>query len=231
VSSELADYLAPSFGRRKITVIPNGIDLRQATSARSRAEAKAWLGIDPCVPVICSVARLSRVKRHDLFLQTALHILRDHPHAQFLIAGSGPLQAQISKMVHTFGLNDNVRMMGDRPDIYDVLAACDILLITSDNEGMPMVVLEAMALGTVVVSRGIGGIPEVIGRSSGVLVNSSDPAVLAEACSKVLGDNAWHKRLVQSARETVTQTYTAEVMASQTVQLYERLLGEQRHSG
>jgi glycosyltransferase involved in cell wall biosynthesis len=225
VSSNLTEYLRGHVDEERITIIPNGIDLGAVCSKLSHTEAKRQLGIAEDAPVIGIAARLELVKRIDLFLRAAKEIARQFPNARFVIVGRGSCEPRLRQVVSAAGLQDSVLFLGHRDDVYDALAAFDVLLVTSDHEGLPMVVLEAMAMSIPVVSRDVGGIPELIEHGvTGLLVPSADEYALASTCTSVLRDGALRQRLTRTARELVHVNYSAERNAADVVKLYRSLM-------
>lgn len=227
VSSHLRKYLSTYLKPDQIAVIRNGVDLQDVRSSLSRTEARERLNIAADAPVVGILARLDPVKRHDLFLATVREISRDLNHARFVIAGTGAQQARIIELAASLGISDRVLFLGDRSDAYDVLCAMDVMLVTSDHEGLPMSVLESMALGTVVVSRKVGGMPEVIRNGiDGILVDSNDAATLASACVRLLRDAAYRGALAAAAREKISREFSADANAEQLVHLYRTVLSD-----
>lgn len=226
VSSEMTQALARHLNARKIATIPNGIDLERTRSLLAVAEAKENLGIPRNCPVIGTAGRLEPVKRLDLFLEMAAVIIRERPDVRFVISGDGREAARLWARAEALGIHRQVFFLGHRNDVFDVLRAFDVLVLSSDHEGLPMVLLEAMALGVVVVARAVGGIPEVIRNGvNGVLVDSSDPAALASACRQFLDSPARSKQVAEAARDLVANDFSAERAAGQVRQLYYSLLG------
>lgn len=225
VSSDLTSYLKTHLSQEKIAVIHNGIDLKDVHSDLSPAAAKKRLNLSEDATVFGVACRLQPVKRLDLFLLTASHIAEQLPDAVFLIAGAGREEVQLGKLIQNSNLQGRVFLLGHRDDPYAVLRAMDVMLITSDHEGLPMVLLEAMAIGVPVVSRKVGGIPEVIqDRVSGLLVSSADPSILAGACLSIVKDQRFRSSLVQAARNVVARDYSSAKNAGDVVRLYRSLL-------
>src|SRR5690606_288992 len=117
------------------------------------------------------------------FLRTARRLHELRPEAiDFYIVGDGPEADRCRVLIEVLGLKGNVHMLGFRPDATAVLAAMDLLLITSDHEGLPMVLLEAMSVGVPVVASAVGGIPAVLDHGRyGRLVNDQQPQRYAES--------------------------------------------------
>ena len=125
------------------------------------------------------------------------------------------------QLVLEAGLQDRLILLGERNDVYDVLRGMDVLLMCSDHEGVPMVMLEAMALGVAVVSREVGGIPEVIGHgSTGILVPSDRPETLGRACMELFEKPSLRESLTQAARQEICEKYSAEKNAESVFQVY-----------
>ncbi len=224
VSGELKQKLASKVSGEKITVIRNAVDLPRVRSAFTVAEAKTRLEIGAEHPVVGIVGRLEAVKRVDLFLDVARYLSRELPSLCFVIAGSGREEAALRASLRGSDLDRRTLFLGERHDIYDVLRAMDLLLITSDHEGLPTVLLEALALGVAVVARDVGGIGEVISDNvSGRLVNSDDAAAIARASLPLLCAGAVRSRLVGNGLKTVHKFSAAE-NAANYVHLYQSLV-------
>jgi glycosyltransferase involved in cell wall biosynthesis len=226
VSDNLATTLQRELDPTKISVIPNGISVDHIASKLSVVEAKERLQIPGNALVIGAVARLEEVKRLDLFHHAATHIARELPDTRFVIAGTGSQEGYLKDLFGKSGLENRVHFVGHRDDAYDVLRALDLLLITSDQEGLPMVLLESMALKVPVVSRAVGGIPEAIeDGQSGILVPSGDPRALAQACLLALRNPDLRRRLALGAANVVSTRFPAQGNAEQIVRVYRRLIG------
>jgi glycosyltransferase involved in cell wall biosynthesis len=226
VSSNVADYVATFVGRDKIDVISNGIDLQGVSSSLTARDAKRALGMNPEAPVIGTACRLEPVKRLDLFLAMARSIAGQMPDAQFVIAGQGSQEKPLRQLARDYGLERQVFFLGHRDDIYEVIRAMDLLVISSDHEGLPMTLLEAMALAVPIVSRAVGGIPDALANGSGFLVDSADPGALAGLCLEALRNPSLLRQVAVAAKDRVQKCYSAETTAAHTLQLYRSLLGD-----
>lgn len=195
------DLLAARIGRpRQYSVIPPGIAIR---TPPAREDAKAALGVSG--PVVSNVGRLIAVKRPDRLLQVAALL----PDVTFLVAGEGPLLEQARR-----DATPNVRFLGWRGDVEMVHAAADVALLTSDNEGMPVSLVEAALCGTPAVSTDVGSAREVV---TGEVVGT-DPGELAAAVRRVLAQD-----LGPQARRTAEQRFGVAGMVEAHRALYEGL--------
>ena len=227
VSSQLTGYLKKYVSQDRIAVIPNGVDLARVNCELSRAEAKKRFGIPEETPVVGSVGRLERVKRLDIFVHAAGEILKQIPTTRFVIAGSGREAMRLRQLIADLGLSDQFIFLGYQPDTSAVLRAMDVLLITSDHEGLPMVLLEAIALGTVVVARKVGGISEVLtDRQTGFVVDDRSPAALSRACVEALQNKDKAEQLTFAARKLVETSFPADHNGQRVFELYMSLVGQ-----
>jgi glycosyltransferase involved in cell wall biosynthesis len=221
VSSQLRTYLETYMPGQKISIVSNGVSLRQ-TSKLSRAEAKKKFHLGNLA--VGFIGRLEQVKRPDLFIETARHLAQYIPGIQFVIAGSGQQEPFLRQLARSSGIAPQIEFLGHCSETDELLRGLDLLLIPSDTEGLPMVLLEAMAAGTPVVARAVGGIPEVITHGeTGWLVENSDPATLAETCARVLCDRTTQHRVTSAARALVEARFSAACNAEQMLKLYRSL--------
>jgi glycosyltransferase involved in cell wall biosynthesis len=221
VSDELKQRLTAFVDQKKITVIPNGLDLSSVSSTLTPAEAKARLSLPGGCRVIGYAGRLVPVKRLDIFLAAAEEIAGQAPESRFLVAGEGSEEIRLRQIVGARGLESRVLFLGHRDDIYDVLRALDVFLFCSDHEGLPIVLLEALHLGVPVVARRVGGIPEVVQHGvSGLLVDAADPQRLAHASLRILNDRELNASIVEGGRKRVAEVFSAERTADRVADLY-----------
>ena len=227
VSRRMAEGLEES-GYRPGTVvhIHNGVDLDKVRPARGRDDVRRELGIDPVTPLIGTVGRLSPVKGHGRFLQAARLILQKEPRARFLIVGDGPLRSELLGSARRLQIDRACAFLGARTDVYDLLAAMDVFVLPSLDEGIPMALLEAMALGRAVVAAAVGGVPEIVThRVTGLLVESGDARALAEACLELALDRRWAATLGARARRTVEEEFSHDKNGLAVVNLYRAITG------
>lgn len=222
VSKQMADTLQDrGYRPAMVTPIHNGIDLRKVIARRQRDDVRRELGIDASKILIGTVGRLSPVKGHDSFLRAARLILEQEPGARFLIAGGGPLEDELGALARQLQLDDACLLVGPRADVYELTSAMDMFVLPSLNEGMPMAILEAMALGKPVVATAVGGVPEVVQhRVTGLLVPPGDERALADACLELARDREWAARLGAQARRVVEEEFSHEQNGQALIDAY-----------
>ncbi|MDX6509105.1 MAG: hypothetical protein QOG81_857 [Gaiellaceae bacterium] len=193
-------------GRSPSHVVTLGIDVERFASGR------AVLPKQEGRPLVGNVARLAAQKDHRTLLGAAALV----PEADFAIAGEGELRAELERAA-----GPNVRLLGGRADVPDVLASLDVFAFPSLYEGLCLAVIEAQAAGVPVVATAVGGIKEtVVDGETGLLVPPRDPEALAAAIRWVLEHPAEAGRLADEARRRAVERYSVERMIDETLALY-----------
>ena len=217
---------AAAVTRGEALVIRSGVDLGAVAplDAPARQALRAAEGVPEAGLVVSLVQRLSPPKTPLVFVRALPRILADRPDAVTWIVGDGPLRPAVEAAVAEAGLRARVRFLGLRKDIPSVLSASDVLVHSSLREGLPRVVLEALAVGTPVVATAVGGVPDAVTDGvSGLLVPPEDPAALAGAVLATLGDRAGAARRAEAGR-TAVRAFSAGRMLEEQHALYQRLL-------
>jgi glycosyltransferase involved in cell wall biosynthesis len=211
---------------QRVGVIYNGIDLKRFTlGSDERDELRQTLGLDPGTLTVIQVARLDYLKDHLTAVRTMGRVVRQVPDVRLLLVGDGPERPAIQALVEELGLTEQVRFLGLRKDVERLLRAADLFLLTSISEGIPLTVIEAMALGLPVVSTRVGGVPEVVedGRT-GLLTTAADDTALSAAVLKLAADPELRTRLGQCGRERACSMFSEVQMAGRYRDLYEEML-------
>ncbi len=209
----------------RIRVIPNGVDPNRFAGSADRPTVRHRLGLPADGPLLLTVSNLIHYKGHGTLLEAVSLITRKHPTARFVLAGEGPMRAEIERRIATAGLADLVRVLGERIDIPDLLRAADLLVHPSDEEGFPNAILEAMAAGRPVVATRVGGTPElVVDGVTGTLVPPRSPAALAAAVSHLLADSQLADRMGAAGRERAVREFSLARMVERTEALYAEVL-------
>jgi glycosyltransferase involved in cell wall biosynthesis len=168
-------------------------------------------------PVVLTVARLDKQKGLDCLLEAAALV----PEARFVLAGDGPERARLVAQAHALGLNDQVVFLGYRRDIPELLASCDLFVLPSLFEGLPLSILEAMAAGKPVIASAINGTDEAVFHGkTGLLVPPGDAAALSQAIRTLLFDPALAQRLVTAGRSQVQREFSVETMVQRVTDIY-----------
>jgi glycosyltransferase involved in cell wall biosynthesis len=149
------------------------------------------------------------------------------PQLRVLVAGSGPEEDRLREMVRDERLEGRVLLLGLRRDIADVLAAVDIVAFSSDREGTPLAVMEAMAAGKPVVATRVGGVPDLIDDGvHGLLVPRRDPRALADSIARLLGDEGLRSELGRQGRERQRREFDIGVTVRRVESLYDELVAK-----
>jgi glycosyltransferase involved in cell wall biosynthesis len=212
-------------GARKIRLIPNGVDLARFTPRPPSPELRAALGVPPSAPVVLSIGRLTAEKGHRHLLEAAAWLERTKPGLHWVIVGDGELEHDLRARARHLGLAAQVHIAGWRDDIPDVLALCDVFVLPSDSEGFGRVLIEAMAMGKVVVATAVGGVPEVVrADQTGILVAPAAPGQLAAAVRSLLDDPARAARLGAQGRVRAESTFGLAAHVDAVERVYAELL-------
>jgi glycosyltransferase involved in cell wall biosynthesis len=227
VSAEVAQVLRERDGvpEGRIAVVENGIDLQRVAGATGEG-VRAEFGIPASAPLIGLVGRLHPAKGHADLIAALARLAAQGIGAHCLLIGSGELRDEIAAEVKRRGLQERVTFTGQRPDIPRLLAALDVLAMPSRWEGLPMTLLEAMAMGKAIVATRVGGIPSVVndGRE-GLLVPPGDVAALAKALERVISDVPLRRAIEDRAREALLARYDVGRTARAYESLYAARLG------
>lgn len=223
VSAQLAKQLATQFSEDNVRIVENGIDINELQAAG--VEPVSLPGPSNSIN-IALIGRLVPVKRIDIFIHIA-RVLKEKNDKRYIfyIFGDGPLHADIMALIGQLNLNEQIFMLGFRKNICAYLAKMNFLLITSEHEGLPMNLLEALGLKIPVIAHAVGGIPSVLGHGKyGILIDSDDPRIYAHAIEQALTDVTHLSSLVQNGYQHLTQRYAINHTASLYFQLYLEML-------
>lgn len=204
----------------KIEIVHAGVELSTVEDSRDEVRRELQLAENERVAII--VARLFPEKNHKLLLAAFAGVVQKNQNARLLIVGEGVEGDAIRAEVTRLGLENQVRMLGVRRDVPRLLAAADVFVLTSDREGLPIAVLEAMAAGKPVIATAVGNLPDVVrDGENGRIVPRGDRDALESALIELLGDEARASKMGTAARETA-RGYDVRT----TIERYEQLFGE-----
>ncbi|MEW5762964.1 MAG: glycosyltransferase family 4 protein [Bacillota bacterium] len=226
VSQALKDALVRGgIPEEKITVVYNGVTV--AAPHVPRETLRARLGYAPDTPLVGIVARLHRVKGHQVFLTAAREVLARRPGVKFLVVGAGPERQALEALARELEIGEAVRFTGFVTDVGAVMAALDVLVVASYWEGFGLTAAEALGLGVPVISTSAGGLGEVVRHGeTGLLVPPGNAGEMANAVLWILDHPEEARVMTERGGQLVRREFTPEKMARQTLQVYRKVLAQ-----
>ena len=215
----------------RITIVEPGLDLAPMIRSRhDRGALRHELGLDPGVPLVGIVGRLTPIKNHRLFLTAAAALRAVRPDLHFVIVGDGELGPEIRAWVRRLDLSSSVTFTGWRHDLSRIYADLDVLVSCSKSEGTPFAIIEAMAAECPVVATAVGGVPDLLDdRVTGLLVPPGQPAPLVAAILRLVNDPGFARVLARSAAARAEVRFDSARLASDMDAFYTELLRD--HGG
>jgi glycosyltransferase involved in cell wall biosynthesis len=211
------DLLAAGIGRpEQYAIIPPGLEL---PGALSQEEARRALGIRPGDPTVDFIGRLTSIKRPDRFVEIVRRVARTYPGVQFVVAGEG----DESGVVRSAAESLPITMLGWRSDVENVLAASDAVLLTSDNEGTPLSLIQAAMSGLPVVASDVGSVSDVVVAGQTGWLAPADDFALATATAEMLADPAEARRRGLAAKERADRLYGVQRLADDHARIYREI--------
>lgn len=208
--------------KEKFTVIPPGLVLGDIPSSKN---AKKTLNLDPNYSYCSLIGRVTQIKRPDRFLKVVEELVTRKVKVKFIIAGSGELFERTEKLIKEKSLP--VLCLGWRSDIELILAASDIVILTSDNEGTPLSLIQAGMAGVPVVSTNVGSVSEIVLNGKTGLITSLDIQDLANAVQTLIEDTALHKKLGDDAKKFTLSNFSVNRLVTDHEALYRGLISSQ----
>jgi glycosyltransferase involved in cell wall biosynthesis len=209
-----------------VVAIPYGVDVAAYQPAAAlAAAARTSLGAGPSDRLVVAVGRLHEQKRFDLLLEA---FAAAPAGTRLAIVGTGSLQGDLEAKAKSLGVAGRVRFAGFRSDVPAVLAAADLFALSSDDEGLPMVVLEAMASARAVVATDVGSVRDLVeDGETGLVVPRRDPAALGAAMAALLEDDGRRRRMGKAGRARVAERYPVERCVAETEAYLRRTAGRE----
>lgn len=226
VSDQVAASL-PGLPPRLVSTIENGIDVEAiACQGDQRAAVRAEFGYSDSTPLIGNVANLSPIKRHDLLIRAFAGLHRQRSDARLIVVGQyRDRLEELTDLATQLGVGDAVRFTGPRDDVARILSALDVFCLSSDSEGLPVSLLEAMAARRAVVCTEVGGIPGVIeDQRDGLLVPADNVDALHAALTRLVDDGTLRDQLGRHAHQRVTRDFDISRMVRGVEAIYHSLL-------
>ena len=218
VGPETAAARSAQIGR-PVLPVPTPVVLPPAATADQRRAARAELGLADDDVLILALGRLAHQKAHDDLIDAFALVAAQHPTARLAIAGSGPLNGELTARIERAGLGRLVQLLGRRSDVDSLLAGADLLANPSRWEGLPNAVLEAMAAGVPVVATTVGDTATIVGAEGGRLVASGQIEELASALAELVADADLRAELGRRARTRVAERHDPTRWATHMIEL------------
>ena len=223
VSNATAEWLVEKrkVSPAKVMIIPYGVNL-QKFNPDIKSTNRSAIGVEVGDLVIGQVSRLNEQKGHTYLIDAAPAIIKAVPNAKFVLVGDGPLRAELEQQIKANGVEDNFILLGFRQDVPQLLPLFDVFALPSLYEGLPNVVLEAMACGLPVVATPVDGTKEaVVDKQTGFLVPVADIDALANQLVEVISNPAIKADLGGAGRKRVEQSFSLEGQVKKFEDLYE----------
>ena len=222
-----ARLIAGGVPRSMIRVITSAVDAEALFPPLGRAATRDQAGLASSASLLLVVAALFRRKGIDVLLDALARLADDGLRPALWIAGEGPARPALEKQSRELGLDHQVRFLGERSDVADLLAACDVFVLPSRQEGLGVAALEAMAAGRPIVATRVGGLAEaVVDGGTGLLVPPDDPAALADALARLLRDPALRARLAAAGPVRIAEGFRTDDLVDAYEDLYFEVLAE-----
>jgi len=229
-SQYVADDLSARSGirvpRGRISVIQNGVDVHEVERQERHVACGSSERWGSGSPVVAVVANFFPIKGHRYLIRAIPQVVRVYPRVRFVLAGDGESRASAELLAKQLGVADRVTFTGEIRDSLELMKRSDLVVVPSISEGLPITLIEAMALGRAVVATDVGGIPEVV--EDGVtarIVPPRNPAALAGAMLELLKAPQRSRRLGEAGQAVARQRFSANRMVGMTEELYLELHG------
>lgn len=215
--------------RRKYRTVYNGIDSEIYGKPCDGSVLRNELGLLEGSRIIGVVASLTKQKRLDLFLHSVRLLVQKHPDLSALIIGDGTLKGELATLSTSMGLANTVRFLGNRKDVPRLMQLMNVFVLSSDWEGLPMTIIEAMASRTPCVVTDVGGNREaVLDGQTGFLVPPRDPEAMAGKIAELLEDADLAAHFGEGGFQRFQMMFTASGMVTKTEQIYREVLAEKQ---
>jgi len=225
ISQAVARTVRKLYGVRT-TIVYNGIPTEEFQ--RSNEVRSVWRkkeGIKDSELVLIHIGSFSPQKNHRLLIEALGQAIKERSDLKLFLVGNGELRPDIEELVKEKGLDRNIRFLGLRQDIPELLAACDIFILSSDWEGVPMTILEAMAAGRPVIATAVGGVAELVeDGKTGLLVPPQNAQALAAAMTRLANGPVLRQALGKQGQKRALKRFDINLVARQYEELYLKAL-------
>jgi glycosyltransferase involved in cell wall biosynthesis len=220
-------------GREKFRVVPIGLDLAPFLNAAPNdgAAFRSETGVKEDEVLLTWVGRLVPIKRVDVLLRAVSAAREQGARLRLAIVGDGELRGEMRSLASSLGISDAVYFAGYREEMVPVAAAADVAVLSSDNEGTPVSLIEAGAAATPSASTRVGGVADVVTPETGLLVEPGDSPALGAAIAALAADVQRRRQMGDHARRHIAARFTVERLVRDIDELYTDLLRERAASG
>ena len=216
-------FLAVGIPEQRVRAVRNGI--RPPPQVDNGRAIRRGLGFPAAARLVLTVGRFTAQKGHQTLVEALPAVLHVAPDTHLLWVGVGPLEDDLRARIRACGLSDRVHFLGQRSDVPALMAAADLFVLPSFFEGLPLVVLEAMAAGLPVVGTRVCGLAEaIVDGMTGRLVEAGDAVALAAAIAEALGEPSLAARWGAAGKRLVAREFGASRMAAETAAIYHEVL-------
>ena len=224
VSKDAEQALAKVVRHHKVHLILNGVDTVSFSRQPNGSDVRQQLNIPEDNVVVVTAAVFRKQKRIDLFMRVAAGVLSKYNNVSFIIIGDGPLKEEIYELADQLGLKGKVHFTGLQKDVKPYFNISDIYLMSSDFEGLPIALLEAMSMSCAPVATKVGGIPEVIEDGiSGFLCESGDKEALQNRIEGLISNVSQRKAIAANARKRIEQHLSLQKMVLNLEEVYSQV--------
>lgn len=226
---EIDQYLNANIGKRdQYTYVFNGIDIAKFSNmTQTRQSVRQSLGLSPKSIVCITVGRLVPVKGQSDLIDALPDVLAEYPDTHILIVGEGELRDDLLQQTQTLNLEDHVHFLGWRTDIPNLLGASDIFALPSLNEGLGLVLIEAMAQHLPTIATQVGGVPEVVlDGKTGLLVPAQSATKMSEALNDLIANPQKREHMGEAGYQRAVEHFSIQSTVEKTAAIYRNLIGE-----
>ncbi len=214
----------------RILVIRNAVDAKRFTTSAAEGRRRVQ-NLFPSPPkyVVGAAGRLSSEKGFSILIEAARQVINGQPSVGFVLFGEGRLRAELNRQIAEAGLSDRFILAGFHRDLDSLLPGLDVLIQSSFTEGLPNILLEALAAGVPGVATAVGGTPELLEQGvNGFLVPAGEPSALAKGIEEMLSSESRRQTMGRRGRDRVGALFTFEAQAGQYLRLFNDLHGTQQ---
>lgn len=210
----------------RITIRHNSVKPFRPPLEGKIVELQRSMRISPGATVLLSIGRLSREKGQVVLVKAFSLIYQKNPKVLLILVGTGPEDHALKRIAKALGVGDLVRFAGQQSDVSPFYSIADLMVLPSQSEGSPNVLLEAMAAGLPIVATAVGGVPEIVTTErEALLVRKNDPVALANAMERLLNDASLRKK-ISAAAQTTALAYSPEAYCEAIFSLYRNCIAE-----